>query len=100
MWLEPGRHGREVIHRLATQIPRMSDEVEHAAPMDFVGVPQIDLQGAIGGIERGDLAAVRGEIFLAGVRAARVVHEPGQDFEGFVVALWTDLARSFDWDGA
>ncbi len=67
--------------------------------MDFVGVPQMDLQAASGGIEHGDLAALRGEIFLAGVRAARAAHEPGQDFEGFVVALWTDLARSFDWDG-
>ncbi len=73
--------------------------VQHTG-MDFVGVPQMELPAASGMIEHGDLAALRGEIFLAGVRAARAEHDPDQAFEGFVVALWTDLARSFGWDGA
>ena len=68
--------------------------------MDFAGVPQFDpLVTTEGGIGRAELTALRGELFLAGVRAAQVTHAPDQDFEGFVVALWTDLARSFDWDG-
>ncbi len=69
--------------------------------MDFIGVPQLDAYAISGsGLGRRDLVALRGELFLAGVRAARAAHEPDQDFEGFVVALWTDLARSFDWGGA
>ncbi len=69
--------------------------------MDFIGVPQLDAYAISGsGLGRRDLVALRAELFLAGVRAAKVVHDPDQDFEGFVVALWTDLARSFDWEGA
>ena len=69
--------------------------------MDFIGVPQLDIHITDdGGIGRGDLSALRGEVFLAGVRAAKVRYEPSKDFEGFVVALWMDLARSFDWDRA
>lgn len=68
----------------------------HHEGMDFESVPQWASEGPVG-VGREDLPTVHGELFLAGVRAARACHDPSSDFEGFVEALWEDLARSFAW---
>lgn len=49
------------------------------------------------GIGAEDLPAVNRALFDHALRAALRARDPRRDFEGFVEALWQQLAAAFEW---